>query len=68
MEATVGFEPTHRGFADPRLDHLATSPSKSGFHYNLRQARHATRSALLYNLRLWRVTLRTWPSIFWTVG
>ncbi len=26
LEATVGFEPTHRGFADPRLNHLATSP------------------------------------------
>ena len=28
LEATVGFEPTHRGFADPRLNHLATSPVK----------------------------------------
>ena len=36
LEATVGFEPTRRGFADPRLNHLATSPLESGFHYNLR--------------------------------
>ena len=26
MEATSGFEPLNRGFADPRLNHLATSP------------------------------------------
>ena len=26
-KATGGFEPPHRGFADPRLNHLATSPS-----------------------------------------
>jgi hypothetical protein len=25
-EATGGFEPPNRGFADPRLNHLATSP------------------------------------------
>ncbi len=28
LEATTGFEPVHRGFADPRLNHLATSPLK----------------------------------------
>ena len=27
MEATGGFEPPNRGFADPRLNLLATSPS-----------------------------------------
>ena len=26
LEATGGFEPPNRGFADPRLNHLATSP------------------------------------------
>ncbi len=26
MEATGGFEPPNKGFADPRLNHLATSP------------------------------------------
>ena len=26
MEATGGIEPPNRGFADPRLNHLATSP------------------------------------------
>ncbi len=26
MEATSGFEPLNRGFADPCLNHLATSP------------------------------------------
>ena len=26
LEATGGFEPPDRGFADPRLNHLATSP------------------------------------------
>ncbi len=26
MEAASGFEPLHRGFADPRLNHLATPP------------------------------------------
>ena len=26
LEATSGFEPLNRGFADPRLIHLATSP------------------------------------------
>ncbi len=26
LEATTGFEPVDRGFADPRLNHLATSP------------------------------------------
>ena len=26
MEATVGFGPTHRGFADLPLNHLGTSP------------------------------------------
>ena len=26
MEATGGFEPPNRGFADLRLNHLATSP------------------------------------------
>ncbi len=29
MEATGGFEPPNRGFADLRLSHLATSPYKS---------------------------------------
>lgn len=32
LEATVGFEPTHRDFADPRLNHLATSPPKILYH------------------------------------
>ena len=26
LEATGGIEPPNRGFADPRLNHLATSP------------------------------------------
>ncbi len=29
LEATVGFEPTDRGFADPRLNLLATSPDNT---------------------------------------
>ncbi len=29
IEATIGFEPMHRGFADLRLSHLATSPGAS---------------------------------------
>ena len=29
-EAAGGFEPPHRGFADPRLNLLATPPSRSG--------------------------------------
>jgi hypothetical protein len=29
MEATGGFEPPNRGFADLRLNHLATSPRYS---------------------------------------
>ncbi len=27
IEATIGFEPMHRGFADLPLSHLGTSPS-----------------------------------------
>lgn len=30
LEATIGFEPMHRGFADPPLNHLGTSPRGSG--------------------------------------
>ena len=30
VEATGGFEPPNKGFADPRLIHLATSPNWSG--------------------------------------
>ena len=31
LEAASGFEPLHRGFADPRLNHLATPPrNKNG--------------------------------------
>jgi hypothetical protein len=26
MEAASGFEPLYKGFADPRLNHLATPP------------------------------------------
>ncbi len=26
VEATSGFEPLHKGFADPPLNHLGTSP------------------------------------------
>ena len=29
LEATTGFEPVNRDFADPRLNHLATSPRQS---------------------------------------
>jgi hypothetical protein len=29
MEATSGFEPLNRGFADPCLNHLATSPQNN---------------------------------------
>ena len=44
MEATGGFEPPNRGFADLRLNHLATSPysslipdsSVSVFYYRIR--------------------------------
>ena len=30
VEATIGFEPMHRGFADPPLNRLGTSPRGSG--------------------------------------
>ena len=30
LEVTGGFEPPHKGFADPRLNRLATSPIGAG--------------------------------------
>ena len=37
LEATSGFEPLNRGFADPCLNHLATSPrSDSGAEDGIR--------------------------------
>ena len=41
LEATGGIEPPNRGFADPRLNHLATSP----------------REPLAYRALAWRVNL-----------
>ena len=32
MEATGGFEPPNKGFADLSLNHLGTSPVKVGFY------------------------------------
>jgi hypothetical protein len=34
LEATGGFGPPNRGFADPRLNHLATSPSSALLFYS----------------------------------
>jgi hypothetical protein len=36
MEATSGFEPLNRGFADPCLNHLATSPFIDGAEDEIR--------------------------------
>jgi hypothetical protein len=36
MEATGGFEPPDRGFADPRLNLLATSPDRNGAEDGIR--------------------------------
>jgi hypothetical protein len=36
MEATSGFEPLNRGFADPCLNHLATSPPMIGAEDEIR--------------------------------
>ena len=35
-KAASGFEPLHRGFADPRLNHLATPPYSSGAEDGIR--------------------------------
>ena len=53
LEAASGFEPLNRGFADPRLNHLATSPSitverKMGFeHTTFSLARRRSTTELL---------------------
>jgi hypothetical protein len=49
MEATTGFEPVNRGFADPRLNHLATSPQKTRAEDEIR-----TRDPLLGKEMLYR--------------
>ena len=38
LEATGGFEPPNKGFADPRLNHLATSPLKKSIKLSISAA------------------------------